>query len=165
LDFATHGLIKDEARGFMEAALVLTPQSESDPSNDGLLTASEIADLTLNAELAVLSACNTARYDLGQFGVEVQGMATAFAIAGVPRVVATLWPVESNLAERIMVQFFSDLRNSPRQDAAESLRRAMSQAVSKSKGTPYAHPRFWAAFTVLGDGRGGLPQPEATTVG
>src|SRR2546427_7505642 len=91
-------------------------------------------------------------------------MATAFAIAGVPRVVATFWPVESKLAERVMVQFFSDLRTSPWHDVAESLRRAMSQAVSNAKGTPYAHPRFWAAFTVLGDGRASPPQLEATGV-
>jgi hypothetical protein len=84
LSFATHGLIKNEIHGLTEAALVLTPQSETDPSDDGLLTASEIADLSLNADVVVLSACNTARYELGQFGVEVQGMATAFAIAGVP---------------------------------------------------------------------------------
>src|SRR5262249_19500104 len=66
LDFATHALIKDDPYGLTEAALVLTPQSERDESNDGLLTATEIADLSLNAHLAVLSACNTARYDLGQ---------------------------------------------------------------------------------------------------
>jgi len=153
LDFATHGLIKDDVTGLTEAALVLTPESESDSLNDGLFTASEIADLSLNAEMAVLSACNTARYDLGYFGVEVQGMATAFAIAGVPRVVATLWPVESSLAERMMVRFFSHVRNGPRPDPAESLRRAMSEALSAASDTPYAHPRFWAAFAVFGDGR------------
>jgi CHAT domain-containing protein len=161
LDFATHGLIKDDTNGLTEAALVLTPQSETDTLNDGLLTASEIADLSLNAEMAVLSACNTARYDLGYFGVEVQGMATAFAIAGVPRVVATLWPIESKLAEQMMVRFFSDVRNSPQPDAAESLRLAMSEALSDARGTPYAHPRFWAAFAVFGDGRSMRGEPKA----
>jgi CHAT domain-containing protein len=168
LDFATHGLIKNEIHGLTEAALVLTPQSQTDASNDGLLTASEIADLSLNAELVVLSACNTARYDLGQFGVEVRGMAAAFAIAGVPRVVATLWPVESKLTARIMVRVFHDVRPNDRLDVAESLRQAMSEAISDAKGTPYAHPRFWAAFAVFGDGRGPRGdtdgQPEPTLV-
>jgi CHAT domain-containing protein len=155
LDFATHGLIKNEIHGLTEGALVLTPESRTDESNDGLLTASEIADLSLNAELVVLSACNTARYDLGQFGVEVQGMASAFAIAGVPRIVATLWPVESNVTARTMVRVFHDVRTNDRLDVAESLRQAMSEAISDAKPTPYAHPRFWAAFAVFGDGRGG----------
>lgn len=154
LSFATHGLIKNEVHGLTEAALVLTPQSETDLSDDGLLTASEIADLSLNADVVVLSACNTARYDLGQFGVEVQGMATAFAIAGVPRIVATLWPVESALAERMITRLFTDLQTRQRWDVAEALRLARSQAISDARGTPYAHPRFWAAFTLFGDGRG-----------
>jgi hypothetical protein len=163
LSFATHGLIKNEIHGLTEAALVLTPQSETDPSDDGLLTASEIADLSLNADVVVLSACNTARYDLGQFGVEVQGMATAFAIAGVPRIVATLWPVESALAERMITRLFTDLQTRPRWDVAEALRFAMSQAISDARGTPYAHPRFWAAFTLFGDGRGtqAIIKPQA----
>jgi CHAT domain-containing protein len=155
LHFATHGLIKGDLPGLTEAALVLTPESETDSQRDGLLTASEIANLSLNAELVVLSACNTARYELGQFGVEVQGLATAFAISGVPSTVAALWPVESTRAESLMTKFFTAYLSKSRLGAAESLRLAMAAAVTSARGTAYAHPRFWAPFIVIGDGRSG----------
>jgi len=153
LSLATHGLIQGGIPGLTEAALVLTPESDADSRRDGLLTASEIADLTLNADLVVLSACNTARYELGQFGVEVQGLAAAFAISGVPSTVAVLWSVESRRTEPLMTKFFGAYLSESVPGPAEALRIAMADALASARGTAYAHPRFWAPFIVLGDGR------------
>jgi tetratricopeptide (TPR) repeat protein len=78
LSFATHGLITSEIAGLTEAALVLTPIDSSQTSNDGLLTASEIADMRLNARVAVLSACNTTASDIDLVHAEMQSLSAAF---------------------------------------------------------------------------------------
>ena len=61
--FATHGLVAGELEGVSEPALVLTPPAEGTETDDGLLTASEVAHLKLNADWVILSACNTAVAD------------------------------------------------------------------------------------------------------
>ena len=67
-----------------EPSLVFTPDPKGDAFNDGLLTASQIAALPLRARLVVLSACNSARYEPSIIDSGIQGLATSFAIAGVP---------------------------------------------------------------------------------
>jgi CHAT domain-containing protein len=78
LAFATHGLVAGDLKGVAEPALVLTPPETGTADDDGLLTASEIATLDLNADWVILSACNTAAAD-GTPGAEgLSGMAKAF---------------------------------------------------------------------------------------
>ena len=94
LHFATHGLVKEDVAGLPDSALVLTPGSGADRLDDGLLTADEISRLSLNARLVVLSACNTAKYDVTQASLGVQDLQSAFTVAGAPTLLASLWPVE-----------------------------------------------------------------------
>ena len=96
--FATHGLIREELPGLSEPSLVFTPRPGGDILNDGLLTASQIATLPLRARLVVLSACNSARYEPSVIDSSIQSLSTSFAIAGVPSMIAALWPIESALA-------------------------------------------------------------------
>jgi CHAT domain-containing protein len=152
LHFATHGLIRSDLPGLTEMALVLSPVDEDDSFNDGLLTASKIANLNLRAKLVVLSACNSANFDLTYFGSQVQGLTTAFSVAGVPTVVASLWPVESGTTQRIMTSFYNNLKQDNSASADTALANAIKQTILNAPSTAYAHPRFWAPFLIYGDG-------------
>lgn len=151
IEFATHGLIRGDVPGLSQAALVLTPANSADGFNDGLLTATEIANLTLHARVAVLSACNTANFDLGLLASQVQGLTTAFAVAGVPTTIASLWPVESGTSERLMVRFYTHLKPGAA-SVADALRQAMIDTLHNAPSPAFRHPRFWAPFIALGDG-------------
>jgi CHAT domain-containing protein len=82
IEFATHGLMSGELKGLAEPALVLTPPPQATPDDDGLLTASKIATLKLNADWVVLSACNTAAGDGTPDAGGLSGLAKAFFYAG-----------------------------------------------------------------------------------
>jgi CHAT domain-containing protein len=145
LHFATHGILGNELPGLGEPALVLANES----GEDGFLTASEIASLKLDAELTVLSACNTGS---GEYytGEGVMGIGRAFLVAGSRAVVVSLWPVASVATERLMVAFYRHLRSGA--SGAEALQRAkfeMIEQAQKSNPTE-AHPFFWAPFVIIG---------------
>jgi CHAT domain-containing protein len=151
LYFATHGLLPGELNCQSEPALALSPpaQPAASKANDGLLEASEIAALRLNADLVVLSACNTAQTG-GQFGGEaLSGLAQAFFYAGARGLVASHWQVPSSSTVNLMVGMFQRMGPTMAGGAAESLRQSQLALIARP-GT--AHPFFWAAFTVIGDG-------------
>ena len=96
--FSTHGLLSGELKGLAEPALVLTPPETGTEHDDGLLTASEVAQLKLDADWVILSACNTAAGDKpGATGLS--GLAKAFFYAGARALLVSHWPVESNAAK------------------------------------------------------------------
>ena len=150
LSFATHGLIRDDLQGLSEPALVLTPVSADDPLDDGLLTASEIADLNLGAWFVALSACNTANFDLSRAAQDLPALASAFAVAGTPSTLATLWLVNSETGQRVVSGVFEGLRAS--RGPATALAEAQRAFLAAPPGKAYLHPRFWAPFVILGDG-------------
>lgn len=151
LAFATHGLMREDLQGLSEPALVLTPVTQADPFDDGLLTASEIADLNLRAAFVALSACNTANVDLTQLAQDLPALASAFAVAGAPSTLATLWPVNSQTSQQVVSGVFDTLRQAGAGPSA-----ALADAQRRFLATPptpaYLHPRFWAPFVILGDG-------------
>jgi hypothetical protein len=151
IHFATHGLIKEDLPGLTESALVLTPGRGEDPSDDGLLSASEISRLALNARLVVLSACNTARYDIAQASLGVQDLQSAFAVAGTPTLLASLWPVDSATARDVAVGFFREWRSRETRGAADALARA-TRSYLATADVAHQHPRFWAPFVIVGNG-------------
>lgn len=148
LHLATHGLIREEIAGLTEAALVFTPGSSHRLDDDGLLTASEIADLTLNAEVAVLSACNTAEFS-HDFLSETQGLTTAFAIAGVPSTIVSLWPVETFSSEKLVTAFFEEVTDRETTSAI-ALSNARTRFLESAERI-FQHPRFWASFVAFGN--------------
>ena len=157
LYFATHGLLPGELRCESEPALVLTPPATAATaaSGDGLLTASEIAGLKLNADLVVLSACNTAAAGGSHFGGgALHGLADAFFNAGAHEVLASHWEVPSTETTRLMTAVFAGLARDPAGDVAEALRQSQLALIAQPAS---AHPFYWAAFTLIGDGakRGG----------
>jgi CHAT domain-containing protein len=145
LHFATHGILGGEVPGVGEPALVLGNES----GEDGFLTSSEVGRFKLDAELTVLSACNTGR---GEFvtGEGVMGMSRAFLAAGSRGVVVSLWPVASRQTELLMVDFYRKLRTGL--PAAEALRAAKREMAARARetGGPESHPFYWAPFILFG---------------
>jgi CHAT domain-containing protein/tetratricopeptide (TPR) repeat protein len=152
LVFATHGLMAGDFSDLGEPALVLTPPAQAQADDDGLLTASEIAAMRLDADWVVLSACNTAAAD-GTPGAEgLSGLAKSFFYAGSRALLVSHWPVASEAAARLTTTAFDALEREPKIGRAEAVRRAM-KALIESADAPYmAHPLFWAPFSLVGEG-------------
>lgn len=150
LSFATHGLLREDLQGLSDPALVLTPTAPDDPLDDGLLTASEIADLNLKAAFVALSACNTAAFDATRMAQELPALASAFAVAGTPGVLGTLWPVDSETGKRVVTDVFRSLQAGGT-DPAVALAEAQRAFLAAPPGRAWLHPRFWAPFVILGD--------------
>lgn len=161
LSFATHGLVREDIPGLSVPALALTAGSGT-PDDDGLLNAAEIADLNLAAAFVALSACNTANYDLAVATTELPALASAFAVAGVPATLATLWPVDSRTSETIVADVFRGV--SRQRGPARALAEAQRAFLAGPPARAYLHPRFWAPFIVLGDGARADAGPAALTL-
>jgi CHAT domain-containing protein len=150
--FATHGLIGGETeiltRSRIEPALILTPPDEPSDEDDGLLTASEAAQLKLNADMVILSACNTAAGD-GKAGEALSGLARAFFYAGSRALLASHWYVNSNAAVDLVTGMVAEMSKKGA-GRAEALRRSMMMQVRS--GGYRAHPSYWAPFVLVGDG-------------
>ncbi len=152
--FATHALVSGELSdiaGPHEPALVLSIPELPVGDDDGLLTASEIAQLKLNADWVVLSGCNTAAGD--RPGADaLSGLARAFMYAGARTLLVTHWPVFSDAAVKITTRSFEELKRDPSIGRAEALRQSML-ALIKDRSHPLgAYPAVWAPFALIGDG-------------
>jgi CHAT domain-containing protein/Tfp pilus assembly protein PilF len=141
IHFATHGVIDQERPEFSGLALTRT----NDPSDDGFLRVYEIFNLDLNADLVVLSACETG---MGKevTGEGLVGITRAFLYAGAPSVVVSLWRVADAAAPELMLRFYENLDRS--HDKAEALRQAKLAVIDT--GGKYASPYYWAPFVLVG---------------
>ena len=154
LAFATHGLMAGDFKGLAEPALVLTPPAVGTDLDDGLLTAGEIAELKLNADWVILSACNTAAAD-GTPGAEgLSGLAKAFFYAGARSLLVSHWSVGSEAAERLTTRMFEETARGA--GKAEALQRAMLALMRRTDSPYFAHPALWAPFIVVGEGGNAL---------
>ncbi|MBS8228999.1 CHAT domain-containing protein, partial [Vannielia litorea] len=148
LYFATHGLVTGDVvagTAMKEPALALTGGG----GEDGLLTVSEITGLTLDADLVVLSACNTAQGD-GAGGEALSGLAQAFTYAGARGLLVSHWPVESQSAVALMTDIFARRAADPSLSAAEAQRQAMLAMIDGPR-PEWRHPAYWAPFILVGD--------------
>jgi tetratricopeptide (TPR) repeat protein len=149
--FATHGLVAGEIKGLAEPSLALTLPKQPSDMDDGLLTASEVAQLKLNADWVVLSACNTIAGD--KPGAEaLSGLARAFFYAGARALLVSHWAVESNAAMRLTTSTFDILKSDPKLGRAEALRRATLAYMNDTTNPLNAYPALWAPFVVVGEG-------------
>ncbi|MEO0868167.1 MAG: CHAT domain-containing protein [Cyanobacteria bacterium J06642_11] len=139
IHLATHGLL-DERQG-LSSAIALTPISDTNPDNNGLLTAQEVMQLNLKADLVVLSACNTGRGRITGDGVV--GLSRSFLAAGANNLVASLWAVPDEATAMLMTEFYQQLQTEP--DKAAALRQAMLTTLAE-----HPEPRDWAAFFLIG---------------
>jgi CHAT domain-containing protein/Tfp pilus assembly protein PilF len=151
--FATHGLVAGDVKGLAEPALLLTLPANPAPDDNGLLTASEAAQLKLNADWVVLSACNTAAGE--KPGAQaLSGLARAFFYAGARALLVSHWPVATEAATRLATSTFDTLKVDPKLGRAEALRRAMIDYLGDHSSPTNAHPAYWGPFSLVGEGAG-----------
>jgi CHAT domain-containing protein/tetratricopeptide (TPR) repeat protein len=148
LHFAAHGLVNNASPMYSHLALAGGGTGE-----DGLLEAWELTRLDLKADLAVLSACETARGRTAA-GEGMIGLSWAMFIAGVPSIVVSQWKVESAGTRELMVNFHRGLISKPvggkvKQAKSEALRQA---ALKLMKNPETSHPFYWAGFVLVGEG-------------
>jgi CHAT domain-containing protein/tetratricopeptide (TPR) repeat protein len=149
VEFATHGLLPGELRCQSEPALALTPPATPSKDEDGLLDASEVATLKLDADWVVLSACNTAGPDGSLGGESLSGLTRAFFYAGARALLVSHWAVASGPTVDLTTAMFNVYAREPGVGKAEALRRAQAAVRAKPET---AHPFFWGAFVLVGDG-------------
>lgn len=149
--FATHGLVAGDVKGLGEPSLALSIPDQPSELDDGLLTASEVAQLKLNADWVVLSACNTIAGD--KPGAEaLSGLARSFFYAGARALLVSHWAVDSEAATRLTTSTFALLKNEPRLGRAEALRRAMLAYLDDASSPRNAYPAMWGPFALIGEG-------------
>lgn len=161
ITFATHGLVPGDLNGLRQPALALTsPQVSGHTDDDGLLTMGEILSLRLDADWVVLSACNTGAAN-GAGAEAFSGLGRAFFYAGTRAVLLSNWPVETTSARLLTTDLFKRQADDPTLTRAQALRRSMLSLIDGPGFTDqqsgkalfsYAHPIFWAPFSLVGDG-------------
>ena len=158
--FATHGVLPREVSGIEEPGLVLTPPAAPSPSDDGLLTASEVSKLTLNADWVLLSACNTASADGTPGADSLSSLSRAFLYAGAQALLASHWRVSDDATAALTVETLAG-RSTGSLNRADALKAAMLavRTGKRADGSAvagwndgWAHPSAWAPFTVISNG-------------
>ncbi len=159
--FATHGLVPGELDGLHQPALALSAPDVAGVPGDGLLTMEEILALKLDADWVVLSACNTGA-GAGAGAEAASGLGRAFFYAGTRAILVTNWSVHSASARELVSDLFRRQTADPKLTRGEALRQA-TMALLDGPGFEgrdgktlfsYAHPLFWAPYTIIGDGGG-----------
>jgi CHAT domain-containing protein len=149
IHLATHGIIDN--RQPLYSHLLLT-KTEGDLENDGRLEAREIIDMNLNADLAVLSACETANGRISP-GEGVIGLSWAFFVAGTRSMVVSQWKANSASTSELMTTFYQNLhsdQNESQKSKAQAIRLA---ALTLLRDDRYRHPFYWAGFVMIGKGK------------
>ncbi|MGD1845424.1 MAG: CHAT domain-containing protein, partial [Salibacteraceae bacterium] len=142
LHMAMHGLVDKENP--LSSRLIFGRTSENE---DGMLHAYELYNMSLNADLAVLSACYSGAGKILP-GEGSMNIARAFNYAGCPSVLMSLWQADDQAASGLVVDFFGNLRNG--RDKSASLAQAKRNYINQAAGLK-THPFFWAGFVVIGD--------------
>jgi len=165
--FATHGLVAGDLDGLEEPALALSAPEVSGGAQDGLLTMSEILSLNLDADWIILSACNTAAGEI-EGSDPFSGLGRAFFYSGARALLLSSWPVETRSAKYLTTSLFRHQKEAPNASGAEVLRLSMLELIDEREYTDsktnrvvfsYAHPIFWAPFSVVGDGSATKSRP------
>ena len=146
IHLATHGIIDN--RQPLYSHLLLT-KTVGDPENDGLLEAREIMNMNLHADLAVLSACETANGKIAP-GEGVVGMSWAFFVAGTRSMLVSQWKVNSASTSQLMVNFYQSLESNQKHAGPKKATSLRQAALRLMKDQRYRHPFYWAGFVLVG---------------
>jgi CHAT domain-containing protein len=146
LHFATHGVL--DSRRPELSKLVLSLYDERGTPQDGFLRLNDVYNLRLDADLVVLSACQTA---LGQEvrGEGLIGLTRGFMYAGAARVLASLWSVEDRATADLMGDFYRGMLRQGLSPAAALRKAQLEMAKNPTRKSPY----YWAGFSLQGEWR------------
>ncbi len=156
--FATHALLPGDIDGLAQPALAFSSPDVTGKAEDGLLTMGEVLALKLDADLVVLSACDSGAAEGG--GAEaVSGLGRAFFYSGARALLVTMWPVETTSANKLTTGLFRLRAREGSLPWARALQQSMLELIDDpglrhpdgSVAARYAHPLFWGAFVVVGD--------------
>ena len=160
LQFATHALLPAELRCQSEPAIITSAPPNAPSASGALLTASAVVGLDLDADLVVLSACNSGGPSGTTAGESLSGLARAFFYAGARSLAVTHWSVNDQVAAFLVADTLRRIRENSSLGIAGALRDAQLAILADAgKGLPaeIAHPFFWAPFAVIGEGGERLP--------
>lgn len=146
--FSTHALMAGGIGELDEASIVLAPEA-GNASSDGLLKASAIATLDLDADLVVLSGCNTAATEGGPYAEGLSGLARAFLHAGARSLLVSHWSVLSEVTAKVVTRFVTAEQAAPKGRRADALRTAMLEMI-QDPDPMHSHPVSWAPFVIVG---------------
>ena len=146
--FNTHGAVAGELTGANEPGLILTPPEKATEDDDGYLSASEVAELKLDADWVVLSACNTAAGG-AENAEALSGLARAFFYAGTRALLVSHWAVHSQSTAQLVS---AAVGGTAAKGRAKALQAAMIDMIDKGPRPYWAHPTYWAPFVLVGEG-------------
>ena len=147
--FATHALVAGGIDNLSEPALAFSVPATASELDDGLLTASEVSQLKLNADWVILSACNTATGS--KPGAEaLSGLTQAFFYAGAKALLVSHWAVDDEATASLMADMFSQLSRNKKLSRAVALQRSMLNYIDQAGESEKAYPTFWAPFFIVG---------------
>lgn len=149
ISFATHAGISGSLNESSEPFLVLTPPEKSSLINDGILTASEVSQLNLNAKLVILSACNTAAKE-NEYASGFSGLVASFFNAGAQSILATHWNVDDKTTATMIIE---TIKKSVNQNInlSDALKLTKIEFISGKHGEKYKHPKYWGAYVIVGN--------------
>jgi CHAT domain-containing protein len=155
LQFSTHALLPSELACQTEPAIVTSVPAGAPDASGALLTASQVANLNLDADLIILSACNSGGPGGTVAGESLSGLARSFFYAGARALMVTHWAVNDQTAAYLVADMLRRLREQPTAGIAEALRATelgMLDGAGKDLNPEVAHPFYWAPFAVIGEG-------------
>jgi len=148
ISFATHAAVSGTLEETSEPFLVLTPPEKASSLNDGILTASEISQLSLNANLVILSACNTASKE-NEYAPGFSGLVASFFNAGTKTVLATHWPI-ADKASAIMINETINKTVKNNINLSKALQLTKIEFINGKYGEKYKNPAYWASYVIIG---------------
>jgi CHAT domain-containing protein len=149
VEFSTHGVMAGQLDADAEPGLILTPPDTASEFDDGYLTSSEIAGLKLDADLVILSACNTAAGQATS-AEALSGLARAFIYAQARALLVSHWEVDSDAAVKLVTAAMDEIARDNTLGRGEALRRAMLELINSGDAHD-EHPSTWAPFVVVGE--------------
>jgi CHAT domain-containing protein len=167
LHFAAHALLPSELHCQSEPAIVTSDPAGATDATQALLTASGVAQLNLDADLVILSACNSGGAGGSTAGESLSGLARAFFFAGARALMVMHWSVNDQVAAYLVVSVLQRMHADPALGVAGALRATQLGVLQQAgQGLPpqIAAPFFWAGFAVIGDGGGADGNRGAATV-
>jgi CHAT domain-containing protein len=160
LQFAAHGLLPSDLACESDPAIVTSAPPAAPDASGALLTAPRVEKLDLDAELVILSACNSGGPGGDSAGESLSGLARSFFAANARALLVSHWDLATDAATVLIPAALGTLRQQPALGIAGALRAAQLDWLANFTGAN-SHPFFWAAMAVFGDG-GGAPPPKTT---